>query len=321
MLQTQLLDTGAGRRSRRSGFGAAYNPTDVKALQEALQRAGKSVRTDGVMDGNTLAALYELIRDRGGATASAVASAISTKAGTYIQKLFAGLQDLDRKLGKVPGVSLSIPSLLRKMSLVSQITSVAQQVCSRFPDIYPDACEVASKLQNALNEFFSAASSAAKQLAQVVYVLVPEAAPTTTPPPTAKFPLDIKTAILEMKALPGAKPPAETYPPGTIYARASKMPGWYRIAIPLQRTAGLGIAETRGTCVFGDCGLGAEATHLEVEMQQTPPPGATPTTETELEKKTGKLPWYKKWQVWAAIGGAVVVGSGAVIYVRRRRRM
>jgi hypothetical protein len=116
--------------------------------------------------------------------------------------------------------------------------------------------------------------------------------PPLTPPPTEGAPP------------PSPEQPTEQpYPPGTIYAVSQKMPGWYRIAVPRTVT-----------------GFGAAPEYEEVAPSQTVPPGATPTTETELEKKTGKLPWYKKWQVWAAIGGVVVVGGGAAIYVRRRKQ-
>ena len=76
-----------------------------------------------------------------------------------------------------------------------------------------------------------------------------------------------------------------------------------------------------GDCVFGDCGLGATtAPFTEVAPTATPPAGGTPTTESDLEKKTGTAPFYKKWPFWAAVGGGVaVIGTGTALLVRRKR--
>ncbi len=100
-------------------------------------------------------------------------------------------------------------------------------------------------------------------------------------------------------------PSSGTYPAGTITAFSSSTNMW-RVAVPTV-AAGLGM-------------FGAAATFTEVAPVAAPPSGATQVSESELEKQTGQLPIWKKWQFWAAIGGGVaVLGTGTALLFRRKR--
>lgn len=93
-----------------------------------------------------------------------------------------------------------------------------------------------------------------------------------------------------------------TLPSGTITA-FSKKRGMWRVAVPLTAT-----------------GLAGMATYQEVTPSATMPEGAMQTTETDLERRTGQLPFYKNWIFWAAsVGGLVVVSSGVYMWKRRKR--
>jgi phage baseplate assembly protein gpV len=110
------------------------------------------------------------------------------------------------------------------------------------------------------------------------------------------------------EVVPGVVTPAPTtttaptvrYPPGTITAYSAKLAKW-RVAVPLSTA-----------------GFGAAAAFQEVAPTSTAPEGATPTTETDLEKKTGQLPFYKHPAFWVIAGTVLVGGAGVVVWRRRR---
>lgn len=100
-------------------------------------------------------------------------------------------------------------------------------------------------------------------------------------------------------------PTTASYPPGTITAFSSSTNMW-RVAVP-SVAAGLGM-------------FGAAAAFTEIAPVAAPPAGATQVSEAQLLKQTGQLPFYKKWQFWAAVGGGVaVVGTGTALLFRRKR--
>ena len=100
-------------------------------------------------------------------------------------------------------------------------------------------------------------------------------------------------------------PTTMSYPAGTITAFSSKTNMW-RVAVPTV-AAGLGM-------------FGAAAPFTEIAAVASPPPSATQVSELQLEKQTGQLPIWKKWQFWAAVGGGVfVVGTGTALLFRRKR--
>jgi len=337
MLQTQFLGAGAsGFYGPMSGLG--YSPADITALQNALIKAGKtSVKATGVMDGQTAAAMYEIIRDKGGAVGAAFATiAGSSSVASGIQSAFSALQSKDSTLQSVPGVSLSIPSLLRDASKVSMVVSVAPSIaCAVSNSLCSRVTSIAGTIQNALNTFFSKLSDAAPTLLKVIGILVPGstsgAAPTTT---TVKSPLlsILATSVIRPQAMQVSPSPTATtgpattaIPAGSIYAPSSKFPGKFRVAIPRAAggLGGLGVMSDGmfGECMFGDCGLGAAAAFTEVAPVTAPPAGATQVTEKELEAKTGQTPFYKKPLFWVAVaGGVVVIGGGGYWLVRRRKK-
>lgn len=215
MLQTQFLGAGAsGFYGPMSGLG--YSPADITALQNALIKAGKtSVKANGVMDGRTAAAVYEIFRDKGGLFASALASIASASVASTILDAFKALQSMDATLHKVPGVSLDIPSLLRDTKYVQQIVSVVQGACSISSSIpgCSAALPVANTLQNALSTFNSKLSDAAPTLLKVIGILVPGSTPGAASTTTVK-PLLINilpTSLLRPQAMQ-MSPPSPTVP-------------------------------------------------------------------------------------------------------------
>jgi hypothetical protein len=56
----------------------------------------------------------------------------------------------------------------------------------------------------------------------------------------------------------------------------------------------------------------------EVSRTAAKPTGMLEMSLADLQSKYA--PWYKKWWVWAIVGGVVVAGAGTIWYVRRRRR-
>jgi hypothetical protein len=295
-----LLDGLAGRPQLIGvmGLGATSSPADIQKLQQALVKSGKSVRTDGVMDGNTLASTYEVIRDKGGAVGGAIAALVSKGASGAVQSAFSDLQSLDNLLSQVPGISLSIPSLLRDTSTVSSIVSVAQGACSVLN--LGAACTIANKIQNALNTFFSTMEGAAPTLTSVIGLLVPGS--TTTTPVRVIAPIKLNTALLN-KLQPG------TYPAGTIYTASSKQAGMYRIGVPRAVTAGFGNA------------LGSTSPFVEVTASATPPANGTQVDESTFDKQTGTQPFYKKAWFWAAVGGGVLATGTVIALIVHRQRV
>ena len=82
------------------------------------------------------------------------------------------------------------------------------------------------------------------------------------------------------------------------------------------------IARPRGLSGFG-AGMGPLYPLEYVEANSSPvaPAGATQVSETEFERKTGQLPWYKDWHYLVPIGaGVVAAGVGGYFVLRKKRR-
>jgi hypothetical protein len=322
MLAIQFQDSLGAPTFHGTGLGS-YDPATIKALQNALIKAGKNVKASGVMDGATAAAIYEIIRDRGGAFASAIASQASQTVASKIQSAFKVLQDMDATLAKVPVISLSIPSLLRDTSKISLISSIAVEgVCSPYASkLYSNAgpesalCakvkSIANTIQNAINTFFRELSEAAPTLLKVIGILVPgsvspsDLAPPTTTPPT-KYDLTVVGPV-EFFRPPSTQPPSTQppkYPAGSIQWRSRKDLMWH-VAVPV-------------TAAFGEV-LEAAAPYVERDVLPEAAPGVRIVDETEGQKATGQLPFYKNWKFWAAVGGVAALGGGSYFLIRRKR--
>lgn len=298
MLHTQFY-------SATSGFGALGDAASVKAMQETLRRLGRGdISVSGTVDGPTAAAVYELIRDN---------VSLIPKIPSSVKTIFDKLKSFDSTIRQYTFGKFDSSSLIRySTTVISAVRAISSTV--------------ANAMQTGLNEFYSAINATAPALNVAFNILAPTS-PTSTPTPTT---LDINkltaimSSIVPIKATMATSTPSssQSYPAGTIYAYSVKL-GRYRIAVPrMPGMAGFGIAEAGvfGDCVFGDCGLGADAAYTEVAPSASPPPGGTATTESDLEKKTGTQPWYKKPLVLAAIaGGVAVVGGGSYFLVRRKR--
>ena len=49
-------------------------------------------------------------------------------------------------------------------------------------------------------------------------------------------------------------------------------------------------------------------------------PDATVEVRASMQRRTGPTPWYKRWYVWAAVGGAVAItGASLAIYYGTRQ--
>lgn len=134
------------------------------------------------------------------------------------------------------------------------------------------------------------AATAAPMEFKVMATALPGALPSAQPTPPA--------ASMSPAA---ATPP--TVPPGTITAFDASINMW-RVAVPPGASFGI---------------FGATGVFVEQAPEMAPPPGATQTSLTQLKKKTGTLPLYKRWELWAAIGGVAVLGTGTVLLIRRRK--
>jgi hypothetical protein len=320
MLAIQFQDSLGAPTFHGTGLGS-YDPATIKALQNALIKAGKNVKASGVMDGATAAAIYEIIRDRGGAFASAIAAQASQTVASRIQSAFKVLQDMDATLAEVPafakvGISLSIPALLRDTSKISLISSiVVEGVCSSYASkLYSNAgpesalCakvkSIANTIQNAINTFFRELSEAAPTLLKVVGILVPgSVSPSDLAPPTTKFDLvKFDTGLVKIFQPPSTQPPK--YPAGSIQWRSRKDLMWH-VAVPV-------------TAAFGEV-LEAAAPYVERDVLPEAAPGVRIVDETEGQKATGQLPFYKNWKFWAAVGGVAALGGGSYFIIRRKR--
>lgn len=115
-----------------------------------------------------------------------------------------------------------------------------------------------------------------------------------------------------------AAPAADDGPPGglngcaTRYNRTSNS---WSVYCPggASSSSGLGVANSDSHCMFGDCGDGP---HGMVKVGEVP---YKPFGMYDLGAETDD-PYYKKWQFWAVLTGAVgIVGTSAYAFVRRRR--
>lgn len=331
-------------------FGAA-SLAEVKTLQQTLKNVGKTggnvTKVNGAIDGYTLAAMYEVIRDQAGPKGGAMAALISQGASSAIQTVFQKLQDLDAKLSKVPLISLSIPALLRDSSKISLLTDVVDGTCSA-PGIpgCSTAREVASKIRAAIQTFWDTMSNGVPTINKVMRFLVPSAAPEQPPgAPTAEQPPGGATSLAINKGAllrnltkvqvgPTAQKADTAQKAGASSTTASsaaqgKFVGClYRYNktrkkyVIYCRSNGLGVATINGTCLYGSCdNLGADA------VTPPPPSGYTETAAVDSPADTGgsqsageeDVVLYKKPWFWAAIGGVVVVGAGGVFLWRRKK--
>jgi hypothetical protein len=97
----------------------------------------------------------------------------------------------------------------------------------------------------------------------------------------------------------GAPAPAAGYPSGSIAAFDTTV-GKYRIAVP--------------------AGLSGEVTHREVALVASRPAGVSLVPFDMYKRATGQAAWYKDWRTYAVAGGVAVLGAGAYLVIRKRRK-
>lgn len=310
MLQIYSQAADPGGYEAYGAFGAFGDPAGVRALQETLRKIGfPGISVSGTVDGPTAASIYRLIRDRGSSI-----PLLPSQIKTAVDKV----RSFDSKIRQYTFEKFDSASLLQ---YVSTVLSIIRQI----PSV---GSSVANAIQSGVNEIFNAINMVAGPLNTAVTLLYfpkPAAAgPTPLPPPpplTQPSPLPSSTPSYPTQTYPTQLPPSSTMmttPRSSIYARSR---GRIRVAVPRTQSGfgGIGILGTDGSCLFGDCELGALAPYLEKASTDVPPAGGTEVTETEFEKQTGQLPLYKKPLFWVAVaGGVVVVGGGGYLLFRQK---
>jgi len=289
-------------------LGALVSSAATADLQKYLASIGKLGQSNvtGVMNDATMAVIYNMLVQSAATVGKIPLLPQNIRDG--ITKVTSALKSADDKIRSVSFGQASLSSVFGNWATINAAvrlisSSAADAMASARESVYNAVAGYASTVLAAVKVFFPPASTAgatqpnAQMLTALLQPVQAYFSTSTTPSST------------------------QSYPTGTIYAFSSKM-GRYRIAIPKIFGGGLGIQQDGvfGDCVFGDCGLGAAATMTEVAPSTTPPAGGIPTTETELEKRTGTLPIYKRWEFWAAVGGGVaVIGTGTALLMRRKK--
>jgi hypothetical protein len=260
------------------------------------------------------------------------------KSVPYLKTVMGVLDSIINVVGKIPKVGPTIQTALRtpgQLSWALQQAANAATVLKTFG--VPDVSVYIHDVQNAI----SAAAGWVAGNATTVYVVLMGASavgamvtagqgPPTSggeagPPITVPSQQQQQAVVGVMTvtrpttaAPPGPAPTGRVYPPGTITAFSPKLGKW-RIAIPRGAFAGLGIADTNGYCIFGDCGLGQ--THTEDAPSDTLPTGPRQVAEDALDTAVGtKQPIYKKVWFWVGIGGGVAALGGGAYYLTRKKK-
>jgi hypothetical protein len=308
MLTTQFNGTTYG------GLGALMSSAGITDLQRYLVSIGKlsSSSVTGVMNDATMGVVFNLLIESAGTVGKIPLLPGSIRDG--INAVVGALKSADSKIKSISFGQASLSTVIRNWATINAAVRLISG-------------SAADAMASAREAVYNAVGGQASIIKQAVAIFFPPATPAQASPAamTALPNLSVMTAFLQptkagTTAVPAAAASATV--PGTIYAWSPKL-GRYRVAVPRQYGGGFGIMETglMGDCVFGDCGLGATAApYTETAPVATPPAGGTSTTESDLEKKTGTAPFYKKWPFWAAVGGGVaVIGTGTALLMRRKR--
>ncbi len=309
MLTTQINGTNFG------GLGALVSSAATAELQRYLASIGKLSQSNvtGQMNPQTFAVVYDLLVQSAATVAKIPLLPANIRSG--IGTVTGALKSADDKIKDLTYGIVSLPKVIANFTNLNAILGMVSS-------------SAASAVRSAYEAIANTVAGASSTILAAVKIFFP---PTTTSGATQPSSALISQLISPIKAVFATQgtatttPPAgqQSFPAGTIYAFSKKL-AKYRIAIPKVVGGGLGIEQSGvfGDCVFGDCGLGAAASMTEVAPSSTPPPGGVPTTETELEKRTGTLPLYKNWMFWAAVGGGVaVVGTGTALLMHRRKKV
>lgn len=311
-----------------AGFGAIQSTPATAALQKYLVSVKKlpADKATGVMNDATMAVIFNLLIE-GAATVSKI-PLLPQDVRDGINTVVTALKDADKKIRDITFGQASLSTVISQFTNIQAAVRVAgNAISSGAGDTAADA------MLKARDAVYNAVAGKAALIQKAIPILIPGLKPATTTQFTIRP--DIAQMVIGSKFVATtAKPPTGAVKPGTIYALSKKLTKAaggqprYRIAVP--RGAGLGFGSIGvmedgafGNCIFGDCGLGQTAPLVE----STPPGGATTppvapgrsVTETELEKQTGTLPFFKKPLFWVAVvGGAAAVGGG-YYYMRRRK--
>ena len=291
-------------------LGALVSSAATADLQRYLASIGKLAQASvtGVMNDATMAVIYNMLVSSAATVGKIPLLPQNIRDG--ITKVTSALKSADDKIRSVSFGQASLSSVFGNWATINAAVRLISS-------------SAADAMAAARENVYNAVAGYASTVLAAVQIFFPPASTGGATQPSSQLLTQLLSPVQTYFMAQGTSttPTSQSYPTGTIYAFSSKM-GRYRIAIPKVFGGGLGIEQSGvfGDCVFGDCGLGAAATMTEVAPSTTPPAGGIPTTETELEKRTGTLPLYKKWQFWAAVGGGVaVVGTGTALLMRRKK--
>lgn len=309
MLTTQINGTNFG------GLGALVSSAATAELQRYLASIGKLSQSNvtGVMNDATMAVIYNMLVESAATVGKIPLLPANIRSG--ITTVTNALKAADDKIRSISFGQASLSSVFNNWATINAAVRIISS-------------SAADAMAAAREAVYNTVANASSTILAAVKVFYPPASTSGATQPSSALISQLISPIKAVFATQGTAtttPPAgqQTFPAGTIYAFSKKI-GKYRIAIPRVVGGGLGIEQSGvfGDCVFGDCGLGAAATMTEVAPSSTPPPNGVPTTETELEKRTGTLPLYKNWMFWAAVGGGVaVVGTGTALLLHRRKKV
>jgi hypothetical protein len=222
-------------------------------------------------------------------------------------KNFTNIQAAVRLAGNAAGGHFGIP--------VGAGDTAANAMLAARDAVYNAVAGQAGIIQKAFTIFFPSAGAAVPGSTAVNASFLQQVSALNS-----KLFTQVKTA-----GTPAAAPSAAKakYPSGSIARFNVKRKVW-SIYVPISaKTTGLGIFDMDGSCLYGDCGLGADE----------PPPGTTKGGEEPAPTDPGSgqalpqdpkkegIPLYKKPLFWVAVaGGVAVVGGGGYWIMRRRKK-
>jgi hypothetical protein len=240
-----------------------------------------------------------------------------------ISKVTNALKAADSKIKSVTFNQFGLSSVIKNWLTVNAAVRL-------IPNVGPGAADAMATARDAV---YNAVAGQAGIIQKAFTIFFPPAGAAVPPPATIATSFLNQISALNPKlftqvksgAVPGAAPSAAKakYPSGSIARFNVKRKVW-SIYVPIgAKTTGLGIFDMDGSCLYGDCGLGADE----------PPPGTTKGGEEPAPTDPGSgqalpqdpnkegIPLYKKPLFWVAVaGGVVVVGGGGYWIMRRRKK-
>jgi hypothetical protein len=195
---------------------------------------------------------------------------------------------------------------------VSAVTAVIGHLGGKINSTVQKALQMALVIASTNTTAMAAAKDAiatnASYISNAVRGLAAAYTVSKKPPAAPKPPLQPSAPFMPLMTAQYAKPAAPVPAAAkslAIQARSAKT-GLWRVAVPESLAAGL-----------GGPAMSLGAAYHELPARATMEPGVRVVSESELEKKTGAAPIYKKPWFWAALGGGALVLGGGIWFLRR----